>query len=129
VQNPLRVAARILTGVTYVVLGFEAARQPGHRVATAAPIIATARKVLPLPDDDELIVRANAGAQVAAGALLMAGKLQRPAALVLAGSIVPTTFAGHPFWTIEDPTQRKAQRIHFLKNLSMLGGLLFAVLD
>jgi putative oxidoreductase len=129
VQNPLRVAARILTGTTYVALGFDAARAPGARVDAAAPTLATIRKAVPLPDNDELIVRANAGVQVAAGLLLMAGKFQRPAAVVLAGSLVPTTLAGHPFWTIEDPTARKAQRIHFLKNGALIGGLLFAVLD
>jgi uncharacterized membrane protein YphA (DoxX/SURF4 family) len=129
VQNPLRVTARILTGTTYVVLGYAAFRDPGKRVATAASTLATLRKAVPLPDDDALLVRANAAVQVGAGALMVTGALQRPAAAVLVGSLVPTTFAGHDFWNVEDPAARTAQRTQFLKNLTMIGGLLFAVLD
>jgi uncharacterized membrane protein YphA (DoxX/SURF4 family) len=98
-------------------------------VEQAAGTLATLRKTLPLPDNDELLVRANGVAQVAGGALLVTGTLQRPAALLLAGSMVPTTFAGHPFWKIEDPAARTAQRTQFLKNAVMIGGLLFAVVD
>jgi len=49
--------------------------------------------------------------------------------LALAGSMIPTTLAGHAFWTVDDPTARKLQRIQFHKNMAMIGGLLFAVLD
>ena len=49
--------------------------------------------------------------------------------LALIASLIPTTVAGHPFWTIEDPAARAQQRIHFLKNSAMLGGLLLVVLD
>jgi hypothetical protein len=37
--------------------------------------------------------------------------------------------AGHRYWTFDDPAQRKMQKIHLLKNLSILGGLLLAVAD
>jgi uncharacterized membrane protein YphA (DoxX/SURF4 family) len=49
--------------------------------------------------------------------------------LALAGSLIPTTLAGHSYWQIEDPATRKMQRIQFHKNLAMIGGLLFAALD
>ena len=126
---PLRHAGRILTGSTYVLLGLDAVRAPGARVDQAAPVLAAMRKVAPLPDDDELVVRANAGVQVIAGALLASGRLPRLSALALAGSLIPTTIAGHSYWTIEDPAARKIQRIQFHKNMAMIGGLLFAVLD
>jgi hypothetical protein len=42
---------------------------------------------------------------------------------------VPTTLAGHRFWEEEDETRRAQQRIHFFKNLSMLGGLMLAAVD
>ncbi|MDQ1385905.1 MAG: hypothetical protein QOG65_3284, partial [Actinomycetota bacterium] len=57
------------------------------------------------------------------------GKMPRIAALVLAGSLIPTTIAGHRFWEENEPTKRAGQTIHFLKNLSMLGGLLLAADD
>ena len=126
---PLRPAARVLTGSTYVLLGFDALREPGGRVDQAAPVLASIRKVAPLPEDDELVVRANAAVMVASGTLLALGIAPRLSALALACSLIPTTLAGHSYWAIEDPAGRKQQRIQFHKNMAMLGGLLLAVLD
>ena len=129
VLAPLRPAARFLSGSTYVLLGFDALRAPGARVDQAAPVLAAIRKGVPLPEDDELVVRANAAVQVVCGTTLALGRAQRLSALLLAGSLIPTTLAGHSYWAIEDPAARKIQRIQFHKNLAMIGGLLFAVLD
>jgi putative oxidoreductase len=126
---PLRPAARVLTGSTYVLLGLDAVRAPGARVEQAGPVLAAMRKRVPLPANDELLVRGNAAVQVAAGALLAAGIAPRLSALALAGSLIPTTLAGHSYWKVEDPAARKMQRIQFHKNLAMIGGLLFAALD
>jgi uncharacterized membrane protein YphA (DoxX/SURF4 family) len=126
---PLRPAARVLTGSTYVLLGLDAFRAPGVRVEQAGPLLAAMRKWAPLPEDDELVVRGNAAVQVAAGTLLALGIAPRLSALALAGSLIPTTLAGHAYWTIEDPAARKMQRIQFHKNMAMIGGLLFAALD
>ena len=126
---PLRPAARVLTGSTYVLLGFDALREPGGRVDQAAPVLATIRKVVPLPEDDELVVRGNAAVMVASGALLALGIAPRLSALALACSLIPTTLAGHSYWAVEDPAVRKQQRIQFHKNMAMLGGLLLAVND
>src|SRR6266496_5645480 len=54
---PLRPAARILTGSTYALLGFDALREPGGRTAQAAEVLSAIRQWVPLPDDDELVVR------------------------------------------------------------------------
>jgi uncharacterized membrane protein YphA (DoxX/SURF4 family) len=43
--------------------------------------------------------------------------------------MVPTTVAGHRFWEESDPTAKGNQKIHFFKNVSMLGGLIIAGLD
>ena len=129
VLAPLRPAARVLTGSTYVLLGFDALRAPGARVEQASPVLATIRKAVPLPADDELVVRGNAAVMVAAGSLLALGIAPRLSALALAGSLVPTTLAGHSYWQVEDPAARKIQRIQFHKNMALIGGLLFAALD
>ncbi len=126
---PLRPAARLLTGSTYVLLGFDALRAPGERVGLAAPLLAAIRAKVPLPADDEVVVRGNAAVQVVAGTMLALGRAPRLSALALAGSLIPTTLAGHAYWTIEDPAARKMQRIQFHKTLAMIGGLLLAVLD
>jgi putative oxidoreductase len=127
--SPLRPLARVLAGSTYVLLGADALRTPGGRVGQAGPTLAAMRRVVPLPEDDDLVVRGNAAVQVAGGALLALGVLPRLSALALVGSMVPTTLAGHAYWSVEDPAARKQQRIQFHKNLAMIGGLLFAALD
>jgi putative oxidoreductase len=126
---PLRPAARVLTGSTYALLGSDALREPGGRVDQAAPVLTTIRKWVPIPEDDELVVRGNAAVMVAGGTLLALGIAPRLSALALACSLIPTTLAGHSYWAIEDPAARKQQRIQFHKNMAMLGGLLLAVID
>lgn len=51
----------------------------------------------------------------------------RLAAAVLAGSLVPTTLAGHPYWRVEDPAMRRQQRTHFFKNVGLFGGALLVL--
>jgi putative oxidoreductase len=127
--NPVRSVARVLTGSTYALLGADAWRTPGGRVDQAGPTLAVLRRWAPLPEDDETLVRANAVVQTVAGSLLATGTAPRLSALALVGSMVPTTWAGHAYWQVEDPDARKAQRIQFHKNMAMIGGLLLVALD
>ena len=124
-----RHAGRLLTGSTYAVFGFDALRAPGSRVELAGRTLAAARKVIPLPQDDALVVRANAAVQTVAGVVLAAGRAPRMSALTLIASLVPTTYAGHAFWQLDDPAARKLQRTQFHKNMAMLGGLLLTTSD
>jgi uncharacterized membrane protein YphA (DoxX/SURF4 family) len=75
------------------------------------------------------LVRANGVLHVAAATAVATGHVPRISSFILASSLVPTTAAGHQFWNESDPAARKNQLIHFLKNLSMIGGLLMATLD
>ena len=83
----------------------------------------------PFPLDAETYVKVNGAAMLGAGALLAIGRLPRVSSAVLAATLVPTTIAGHRFWEIEDPDERAAQQIHFMKNISLLGGLILAAVD
>jgi hypothetical protein len=69
----VRALARALTGAVYIAGGYAVVRAPGGRVGKAADTLAKIRRVVPLPIDDELIVRANGGAQLAAGAAVALG--------------------------------------------------------
>ncbi len=124
----VRTVARLLTGSTFVVLGGDALREPGGRVGMAGPTLEAIRKQVPLTDDDELLVRVNGAVQAAAGGLLAIGLLPRVSALALTASMIPTTIAGHAFWKVDDPAERKLQKVQFQKNMAMLGGLLMFTL-
>jgi putative oxidoreductase len=82
-----------------------------------------------LPTSPRTLVQLNGAIQFGGGLLLASGHATRPAAAVLAGSLVPTTIAGHPFWAYEDAVERRAQRVNFMKNVGLLGGLLLAAAD
>lgn len=93
-------------------------------------VVAALRKAgLQVPEDPLFWVRLNAGVQLAAAAGLATGKMPRLSAAVLAGSLVPTTLAGHDFWNEPDPSVRHQQLIHWAKNVSLLGGLIIAARD
>ncbi|MGH1562231.1 DoxX family protein [Mumia sp. DW29H23] len=83
----------------------------------------------PVPTDPVTMVRLNGALHVGFGTALALGRFPRLSALVLAGTMVPTTVAGHPFWQENDPQSAANQKIHFTKNLSMIGGLLMSTLD
>ena len=126
----IRALARPMLAAMFVSGGYSTFVQPERVAAKAEPVVGPiAERVPGVPNDAEAAVRLNGAVQIAAGALLGLGLLPRASALALAGTLVPTTIAGHRFWALEDPQERAQQRIHFLKNLAMLGGLLFAATD
>lgn len=124
----VRRLARPLLASIFVVQGLEQLRHPSALNATVAPFAA---KVAPLgvPNDPELLVRANGATMLGAGGLFALGRFPRVAALALAASLVPSTYVAHPFWEQKDPATKKQDRIQFLKNLGLLGGLLLASVD
>ena len=146
----LRRIARPMLAAVFVSGGIDTLRNPKPRVQAAAPVIdktvgqvadkigqvrdkvpEQVRNKLPaqVPSDAETLVKVNAATQIGAGVALALGKFPRLSALVLAGSIVPTTVAGHRFWEQDDPSARASHRSHFFKNLGLLGGLLLAAAD
>jgi uncharacterized membrane protein YphA (DoxX/SURF4 family) len=130
VMTVVRRVARPLLASMFVMGGIDTLRNPESRVPMAEDVAPSIASKLPyLPEDPEQLVKINAVVQVGAGAMLAIGRFPRLSALALAGSLVPTTLAGHRFWEADDPKARKQQQIHFFKNLGMLGGLLLAAVD
>lgn len=131
----VRRIARPLLSTVFIAGGIDSLRSPAPKAQAAGPLLEKSFETLPgavadkLPPDPETLVKINAALQVGAGALLAIGKAPRASALVLAGTLVPTTVAGHDFWNVEDPQQRAMQRMQFFKNMTMLGGLLIAAVD
>ena len=113
----------------FIVGGLDALQHPDTKTAKAEKVAPPVARTLGLPEDTTTLVRANGAVQVGAAALLAVGRFPRLASLILAGSLVPTTLAGHRFWEETDKQARTMQRTHFLKNVAMLGGLLLAAVD
>ena len=126
----IRQLARPMLAATFVVGGYGTFMDPERVAAKAEPVVGAVSERIPvLPRETVNAVRLNGAVQVVAGTLLSLGVLPRASAAALAGSLVPTTAAGHRFWEIDDAQDRVQQRIHFLKNLGMLGGLLLAATE
>jgi putative oxidoreductase len=118
----------------FVMGGYSALRNPQQHVRMAGPVTeklsdASDQAPTQASADEKQLVLINGAAQVIGGLALATGRFPRLASLVLAGSLVPTTYAGHRFWEESDKTKRANQQIHFVKNVSMLGGLLIAAVD
>jgi putative oxidoreductase len=107
----------------FVVGGLDALRNPTSKAAKAGSVTRAVDRTLGLPDDPVALVRLNGGVQLLGGTLLAIGAFPRVASLALAASLVPTTLAGHRFWEETDAAGRSTQRVQFLKNAAMLGGL------
>ncbi|HWG13429.1 MAG TPA: DoxX family protein [Streptosporangiaceae bacterium] len=126
----LRLAARPMLASIFIVEGLDSLLHPETRAPAAEAVVRPlAERVPAVPDQVEQAVRLNGAVQLVAGSLLAIGKFPRLSAAALALTIVPTTAAGHRFWESDDKQERAQQKIHFLKNVSMLGGLLIAAGD
>lgn len=129
--NPVRMMARPMLASMFVMGGLDALQNAEQKVPKAQEVAPRFAGAVPgLADlEPEDLVRINGAAQVAGGIALALGKLPRLSSAVLAASLVPTTLAGHRFWDETDAAARTNQKIHFVKNVSMLGGLLLSLLD
>jgi putative oxidoreductase len=135
-MTAIRLIARPMLASMFVTGGIDALTHAPAKVPTAEKVTdqvpTLAERIaprLPVPTDPATLVRINGGVQIVAGLALATGRAPRISALALAASLVPTTYAGHPFWEEQDKASRAAQRVHFFKNVSMMGGLLLAGVD
>jgi putative oxidoreductase len=132
-----RLFVRPLLGAFFVANGVDSLRNAEALAREAKPVTdrflplveKAAPNGTPIPTDAVTWVRINGAVQIAAAAALATGKFPRVAAGVLAASLVPSTAARYRFWEASDPGERRAQLTHFLKNVSLTGGLLIAAGD
>ncbi|MFI7526382.1 DoxX family protein [Nocardia salmonicida] len=133
--KPVRRIARALLGTTFVAAGVNGLMNQKPRAAAANALADKGRTGLPdalaarVPDDPSQFVRINSAAQVVGGLLLASGRAPRPAALLLAATVVPGTVTEQDFWAENDPDRKAAKRVGFLKDLGLLGGLMIAAAD
>ena len=129
-MSVLRDFARPMLASIFVIQGFDTMLHPERVAPRAEPVVAPLADYVPgVPTTTEDAVRLNGAVQFTAGSLLALGIFPRLSAAAIAVTLVPTTAAGHRFWEIEDEKERAQQRIQFLKNLAIFGGLLIAAGD
>ena len=125
-----RRAARAALAASFISGGIDQIRNPQPKAGPASPIAKPiADRVPQLPNDPESLVKLDGAIKVVGGLGMVFGPFARPAALLLAGSMVPTTLAAHRFWETTDPDQKVSDRVEFFKNVSLVGGLLVTALD
>jgi putative oxidoreductase len=126
----LRRVARPMLASIFVWGGVNALRNLEHHTKTAEPFLTrTVGSVVDDSPDPATVVKVDAVAKIVAGLAFGLGRFPRLSALVLTGSLVPTTLATHAFWEFENPQERATQQLQFLKNLGLVGGLLLASAD
>lgn len=118
-MSPSRLLARPMLAAIFVSAGVTTLRDPSY----AAHVSREAGLAEP-----EKLAQVHGVTNLLGGLALATGRLPRLAALGLAAGLVPTTVLGHPFWSAPED-QKQMQTINFLKNLSMIGGLLIAAAD
>jgi uncharacterized membrane protein YphA (DoxX/SURF4 family) len=125
-----RRAARAALAASFISGGIDQIRNPRPKIGPSYPVAKPiADRVPQLPNDPESLVKLDGALKILGGVGLVLGPLARPAALLLAANLVPTTLGGHRFWETTDPQQRDSDRVEFFKNVSLTGGLLLAALD
>lgn len=131
-----RLIARPMLASMFIAGGINSLKHTEQMAERAKPVIDKVMPTVqraapgaPIPQDPKTLVRINAGVHILAGLGLATGRAPRLSALALAATMIPTTAAGHPFWEETDPGMKANQRVHFFKNVSMLGGLLLAGVD
>jgi putative oxidoreductase len=131
-----RLLARPMLASMFLIGGYNALKNTEAAAQRAKPVtdrlVPAAQKLAPnapIPTDAKTLVRINAATQIAAALSLATGRFPRLSALVLAGTLVPSTAAGHRYWEESDPAAKANQKVHFFKNISMLGGLILAGFD
>ena len=106
---------RILIALIFVISGY------GKIVTFDGTVAQIAGKGMPLP---ELAAAGAIAVELIGGTLLVLGWQARWAAAALFLFMIPTTLLFHNFWAF-DAAQQVAQRIHFMKNLTIMGGILY----
>ncbi len=125
----LRLVARPLLAAPFIVRGVDALLHPMNRAERTQPMADRLPPAAGPLGNPEHLVRASGVVMVGAGALLATGTAPRVSAAVLAATSLPAIYTDRPFWTIEDPQQRRDQRALLLRELALVGGLLLAAAD
>ncbi|MEH6542601.1 MAG: DoxX family protein [Porticoccaceae bacterium] len=63
--------------------------------------------------------------ELGGGIMLLAGVRAKEVALIIFLFLIPVTAVFHGYWGIEDAAAQSKEQIAFMKNIAIMGGLLF----
>ena len=113
-QDTVALGGRILLAVMFIISGF------GKITGFDGTVGYIASKGLPLP---QLVAIGTIAVELGGGIMLAAGFKARWAALALAVFTLLAAVIFHNFWAAE-AAQKMGQQINFMKNISIVGGML-----
>lgn len=123
----LRTLARPLLASWFVYEAAESILTPQKRAEQIAPMVEPALADLGVPDVKTVdIVKFHGFAVMGAAASLAISRNPRTSALALVALTAGTIGMTRPFWSQKDPEVRREQLEHFVKDLSILGGVMIA---
>ena len=114
-QDFLILVARMLIGLIYVLSGW------GKVTGLDSFVLSLERRSIPAAT---LLGYVGAATEFFGGVAIMLGFGTRYAALAIFIFTVAATLIGHRYWEFADPALRRTQQTQFLKNLTMMGGLI-----
>jgi putative oxidoreductase len=117
-----RTAARALVSGIFIYSGY-------GMIKNAERYAKLASEALPMIPDEPRLAKAQGATMLVAGSTLALGILPKLSARLLALTMIANTYVGHPFWKATKPEDRRPQLVHFMKNLGLLGGLLYISAD
>ena len=116
-QNTLILAGRILLALIFILSGFDKivhyAGNAGYMQGAGMPLI-------------NLLLPLAILAELGGGLAIAFGWKTRWAAAALCVFIIPATLVFHAFWA-SPADQAQMQMIHFMKNLCIMGGMLYVM--
>jgi putative oxidoreductase len=117
VQRFFPLLGRCLIALIFVISGW------GKITGFAGSVAYAASKGLPFP---QILMPAAILVELGGGLALMLGWKTRWVAFAIFLFVIPTTLVFHNFWA-DPPEQAQMQTIQFLKNLAIMGGLLYVM--
>ena len=113
-----RAAARALLAAIFVYSGYGMFNNSERYAKLASAAV-------PMLPEEPMLAKAQGATMLVAGTTLGLGILPKLSARILALTMLANTYIGHPFWKAEKPEDRRPQLVHFLKNVGLVGGLLY----
>jgi putative oxidoreductase len=115
IQAAAALVGRILLAIIFIKSGF------GKITGFEGTAAYMASKGLPMV---QLLLIGTIVIELLGGIMLVVGYKARWAALAIFLWLIPTTFIFHAFWGIADAKEAGMQQIQFLKNITIMGGML-----